>query len=96
MATRAVIVLDADNAAIGRVALMAVGMVDVSTCKIGPHVVPGAHLDKGDELGNFAFGGSTACLVFGPDVVQDVALSAIPRPGATAIRVNSRLLTFRG
>jgi phosphatidylserine decarboxylase len=96
IATRAVIILDADNASIGRVAFVAVGMVDVSTCKIGPHVTPGAHIAKGDELGHFQFGGSTACLILGPDVVQDVALPAIPRPGATPVRVNSRLLTVRG
>jgi phosphatidylserine decarboxylase len=96
MATRAVVILDADNPTIGRVAFVAVGMVDVSTCKIGPHIVPGAHVAKGDELGHFQFGGSTACLIFGPDVVQDVALAAIPRPGATPVRVNSRLLIVRG
>ncbi len=31
-------------------------------------VKEGQHLDKGDELGMFHFGGSTHCLVFGPDV----------------------------
>jgi phosphatidylserine decarboxylase len=96
VATRAVIVLDADSPAIGRVAFVAVGMVDVSTCLVAPQVVAGAHLAKGDELGHFQFGGSTACLVFGPDVVQDVALHAVPRPGATAVKVNSRLLTVTG
>jgi hypothetical protein len=63
---------------------------------LGAHVTPGAHVAKGDEIGRFQFGGSTACLIFGPDVVQDVALPAIPRPGATPVRVNSRLLTVRG
>lgn len=96
VATRAVIVLDADNAAIGRVAFIAVGMVDVSTCLIAPHVVAGAHLAKGDELGHFQFGGSTACLVMGPDVVRTVALHAVPRPGAGPVPVNSLLLTTRG
>jgi phosphatidylserine decarboxylase len=95
VATRAVIVIDADSPAVGRVAFVAVGMVDVSTCLIAPYVVPGAHLAKGDELGHFQFGGSTACLVFGPDVVQGVALHAVPRPGATPVNVNSRLLTVR-
>jgi phosphatidylserine decarboxylase len=96
VATRAVIVLDADSPAIGRVAFVAVGMVDVSTCLVAPHVVAGAHLAKGDEVGHFQFGGSTACLVLGPDVVQGVALHAVPRPGATPVRVNSRLLTVSG
>jgi phosphatidylserine decarboxylase len=77
-------------------AFVAVGMVDVSTCLIAPHLVPGAHMAKGDELGHFQFGGSTACVVFGPDVVRAVALPAVPRPGATPVKVNSPLFTVRG
>lgn len=96
VATRAVIVVDADNPAVGRVAFVAVGMVDVSTCVVAPHVVAGAHLAKGDELGHFQFGGSTACLVFGPDVVQGVALHAIPGASDGPVKVNSRLLMVRG
>jgi phosphatidylserine decarboxylase len=81
VATRAVIVLEADEPAIGRVAVVQIGMSDVSSCVIAEHVRPGAHLDKGDELGYFQFGGSTACLLFEPDVVREFAITALPQPG---------------
>lgn len=96
VATRAVFVIDADNPAVGQVAVVQVGMSDVSSCVIDPDVVPGRHLDKGDELGRFQFGGSTYCLVFGPDVVTDIALQAVPRPGASLVLVRSHLATVRG
>ena len=70
-------------------------MSDVSSCVIDPSVVPGRRLAKGDELGRFQFGGSTYCLVLGPDVVTDIALSAIPRPGASVVPVRSHLARVR-
>jgi phosphatidylserine decarboxylase len=81
VATRAVIVIEADEPAIGRVGIVQIGMSDVSGCVIDPQVTPGAHLAKGDELGYFQFGGSTACLLFEPGVIRDFALTAIPQPG---------------
>jgi phosphatidylserine decarboxylase len=81
VATRAVIVIEADDPAIGRVGIVQIGMSDVSSCVIGSDVKPGAHLAKGDELGYFQFGGSTTCQLFEPGVIRDFALSAIPQPG---------------
>ena len=95
VATRSIFVIDADNPAVGRLAVVQVGMADVSSCVINPGIVPGHHLAKGDELGRFQFGGSTYCLVLRPGVVADFALSAIPRPGASLVHVNSHLATVR-
>ncbi|GAC1611858.1 MAG: phosphatidylserine decarboxylase family protein [Mycobacteriales bacterium] len=80
VAARAVIVLRADNPAIGEIAVVAVGMSDVSTCVLHPDLVPGQHLAKGDELGHFAFGGSTHCLVLRPGAVDSFAFAALPSP----------------
>ncbi len=80
VAARAVIVLRADNPTIGEVAVVAVGMSDVSTCVLHPDLAPGRHLTKGDELGHFAFGGSTHCLVLRPGAVESFNLSALPSP----------------
>ena len=91
VATRAIFVIEADNPAVGQVAVVQVGMSDVSSCVIGDDVVPGRHLAKGAELGCFQFGGSTYCLVFEPDVVRDFALRAVPRPGASVLPVCSHL-----
>lgn len=62
MATRAVIVIEADNPDLGLVAFIAVGMVEISTCDITAKV--GQHVQKGDEIGSFHFGGSSYCLLF--------------------------------
>ncbi len=96
VATRAVIVIRADNGAIGLVAFVPVGMSDVSSCIINPEVTPGYHLDKGQEIGYFQFGGSTYCLVFEPGVIVDFAFAAIPQPhdpNAPVVPVRSRLAT---
>jgi phosphatidylserine decarboxylase len=96
VATRAVIVLEADEPAIGQVGIVQVGMSDVSSCVIEEHVKPGAHVDKGDELGYFQYGGSTACLLFEPGVIREFALAAIPQPGdpdAPLQHVRARLAT---
>ena len=74
------ILIEADNPEIGLVAFVPIGMSDVSSCLIHPHLQPGYHLAKGEELGYFQFGGSTVCLVFRPGVVQGFSLQAIPEP----------------
>ncbi|XWX00316.1 hypothetical protein V2A60_008336 [Cordyceps javanica] len=75
MATRAVIVIEADHPGLGLVAFVAVGMVEISTCEVT--VKEGQHVKKGDELGSFHFGGSSYCLLF-----QDgVELTDLPTPG---------------
>lgn len=64
--TRAVIVIEADNPAIGLMAFIGVGMTEVSTCEIT--VREGERVKKGDQIGMFHYGGSTHCLVFGDGV----------------------------
>ncbi len=62
MATRAVIIIDADNPAIGLVAFIGIGIDEVSTCEIT--VAEGQHVNKGDQTGMFHFGGSSHVLLF--------------------------------
>ena len=66
VATRSIIVIEADNPSIGLMCVVAVGMAEVSTCEIT--VNPRDYVQKGQEIGMFHFGGSTHCLIFGPDV----------------------------
>lgn len=95
VATRAIIIVDADGAA-GLVAFVAIGMSDVSACMIGDHVKPGYHLTKGEEIGYFQFGGSPYCLVFGPGVVRDVTLAAVPQPrNPSVVPVRAEIFTTR-
>ncbi|KAJ3921902.1 phosphatidylserine decarboxylase [Lentinula edodes] len=64
--TRAIIYIDADNKDVGCLVFIGVGMVEVSTCQVS--VSEGQHVNIGDELGMFRFGGSTHALIFGKDV----------------------------
>jgi phosphatidylserine decarboxylase len=94
VAARAIILIQADNPAIGLMAVVPVGMVEVSSCVIGDDIVLGKHVAKGDELGYFQFGGSTECLIFRPGVIQEFALGAIPQTGeagTAVLKVRSRL-----
>ena len=94
VATRAVILIQADDPVIGLMAFVPVGMVEVSSCMIDPKITPGYHVGKGDELGYFQFGGSTHCLVFRPGAVADFAVASIPQPHdpeAPLVNVRSRL-----
>lgn len=96
VASRAIILIEADNPEIGLVAVVPVGMVEVSSCVIGEQVVPGRHLEKGDEIGYFQFGGSTECVIFRPGAVESFALQAIPQTGTSPLHVRSYLATAPG
>lgn len=74
-ATRAIVYIEADEPAIGLMAFIGVGMVEVSTCDIT--VKAGDRVKKGDQLGMFHFGGSTHCLLFR----KGVQVTGFPKPG---------------
>jgi phosphatidylserine decarboxylase len=94
VAARAIVVIDADDPRIGRMAFVSVGMAEVSTNHVT--VTPGQHVRKGDELGMFRFGGSTHCLVFRPGVRLRWDLHGqTPGLESSNIHVNARLATVR-
>ena len=66
VATRALVFIESDNPDIGLMCALFVGMAEVSTCDVT--VYEGQHVNKGDQLGMFHFGGSTHCLIFRPEV----------------------------
>ena len=99
VATRAIILMEADNPVIGLTAFVLVGMSDVSSCMIDPKIRPGYHVGKGEGLGYFQFGGSTHCLVFRPGAIAGFSLTAIPQPHdpePRLLRVRYRLATAAG
>lgn len=75
LATRAIIILEADNPKIGLMAFIGIGMDEVSTCEIT--VKEGQYIKKGEQLGMFHFGGSTHCLLFR----KGVKLEGFPEVG---------------
>ena len=90
---RALIFIEADNPDIGLMCVMPVGMAEVSSCDIT--VQPGQHVEKGDELGMFHFGGSTHCLIFRPGV--NLVFTSYEPSGLSAgnVRVNAELAVVR-
>ena len=64
VATRGIILIQADNPNIGMMACVFIGMCEVSSCEFS--VSKGSHITKGQEIGSFHFGGSTHSLVFRP------------------------------
>ena len=96
VAARAIILIEADDPVIGLMAFVPVGMSEVSSCNINSNIAPGYHVDKGEELGYFQFGGSTHCLVFRPGAIAEFTLAAVPQPhdpNAPLVRVRSKLAT---
>jgi phosphatidylserine decarboxylase len=88
LAARAVVVINCDDPAIGKVGCVFVGMADVSSCIID--ALPGQHVRKGDELGFFQYGGSTFCLVFEPGVI-DGFIEKPPFDGKPPVKVNAAI-----
>ncbi|EXJ56429.1 phosphatidylserine decarboxylase [Cladophialophora yegresii CBS 114405] len=91
-ATRAIMFFEADNPAIGLMAFLGIGMCEVSTCEMTVQV--GQHVNKGDQIGMFHFGGSTHCLMFRKGVELEGFPEATPEhnvPVRSALaRVQSR------
>jgi phosphatidylserine decarboxylase len=69
--TRAIFFIEADDKKIGMVCVMPIGMVEISSCVIHEEIKRGYHVEKGEELGYFQFGGSTHCLIFQPGAIKD-------------------------
>jgi phosphatidylserine decarboxylase len=65
-ATRLLIFIQADNEKVGLIAVLLVGMAEVSSCEA--FVKEGQSIKKGEEIGTFHYGGSTHCLIFRPQI----------------------------
>ncbi|ROV86775.1 hypothetical protein VSDG_10205 [Cytospora chrysosperma] len=66
VATRGIIYIEAQNPNIGLMAIVFIGMAEVSSCEFTVKV--GQDVTKGQQLGMFHFGGSSHCMVFRPGV----------------------------
>lgn len=98
VAARAIFVIEAADPTVGLMALVLIGMGEVSSCVIRPEMRPGRRVRKGEEIGHFQYGGSSHCLVFRPGAVGEFAVGAIPDPhtgSAPVVRVGARLATAR-
>jgi len=86
--TRALIFIEADEPAIGLLCFVAVGKAEVSSCVVG--VKEGQHVDKGEEIGFFQFGGSLIvwCSVLGQS--RSLHYRQPPREKIARIRLSSK------
>ncbi|KAL3426833.1 hypothetical protein PVAG01_00342 [Phlyctema vagabunda] len=62
VATRGIIFIQADDPDIGLMAIVFIGMAEVSSCEF----TVGKRITKGQEIGMFHFGGSSHCMLFRP------------------------------
>ena len=95
VAARGIIVIDADNEALGTVVFIPIGMVDVSTVDLAP--MQGKEwVQNGDNIGTFHFGGSSHLLIFEPGKQLAFDLQGIqPDPnGNEFLNVRSRIATL--
>ncbi len=94
VASRGLVFIEADNPKIGLMAVMFIGMAEVSSNEIT--VYEGQHVNKGDQLGMFHFGGSTHTLIFRPQVNVDFDLRGqTPGLNSNNIPVRARIATVR-
>ncbi len=96
VAKRGVAYIQPDDPTIGLIALVMIGMAEVSSVDFDDL----EHFEKGQEIGRFHFGGSTHCLIFGPGVKFHPDTIAVPRdpshvePVQDAVPVCKRLGTL--
>ncbi|MBQ9009870.1 MAG: phosphatidylserine decarboxylase [Clostridia bacterium] len=64
--TRGVVIIETDAG--GYVAIIPVGMCQVSSVNFEKSIVPGARVEKGDPLGYFLFGGSDIVMLFSKEL----------------------------
>lgn len=60
--TRTIFFIEPEDSSIGHIALIFVGLTEVSSCMAT--IAEGASVKRGEEIGYFAFGGSTCCILF--------------------------------
>ena len=90
ISTRALIFIEADDKDLGLVCFVGVGLGEVSTCNI--IVQKDQKLKKGEEIGQFHFGGSTFCLLFEPGVTVTPLEQPDPKdPSKTIPLVGSKV-----
>lgn len=77
--TRTILFIEPENPAIGDVAMVFVGLTEVSSCVAT--VKNGDLVQRGDEIGYFAFGGSTCCILFDRSKIASLNITDSPELG---------------
>lgn len=88
--TRGLVIIQSSDPVIGLVAVMPIGITEISSVTI--QIAVGQNVQKGEELGFFSYGGSSMALVFQPGAIKRFMYTSPPNHenGAT-IKVNSKI-----
>ncbi len=82
--TRGIVIIDSGDRAIGKVAVVPIGITEVSSVKHvyqdGTPVKVGDEVEKGQEIGRFSLGGSTLALIFQPGAIKEWHPDFVPWP----------------
>lgn len=92
--TRALIFIESDVPSIGMIAVIPIGITEISSISI--QVKAGQRVKKGDELGYFSYGGSSMALVFQPGAIKNFSVSPSKGGGANnrpILKVNGQIAT---
>ena len=79
--TRALIFIKSDDPDIGHVCVMPIGITEISSISL--QVKVGDKVKKGQELGMFSYGGSSMCLIFQPNTIDQFTI-VDPKPGSNS------------
>lgn len=92
--TRGLVLIEADEPAIGTVCVMPIGITEISSIR---HTVSvGQHVKKGEELGRFSYGGSSLAVIFQKDKVDYYTVVPPYDPDKEVkIKVNSQIAAAR-
>jgi phosphatidylserine decarboxylase len=95
VAARGIVYIQADNPQIGLIAIVFIGMAEVSSCEFS--VYEGQHVTKGQSVGTFHFGGSSHCILFRKGANVEFKLPPDNPPGLKAYNlfVNSELAVVK-
>lgn len=95
--TRGLVFIESEDPVIGMVCVIPIGITEISSVSI--QVKSGDKLKKGDELGNFSYGGSSMALVFQPGAIDHFTVKAPPKGSnpddGPPIEVNARIAVAR-
>jgi phosphatidylserine decarboxylase len=71
--TRTIVFIESENPSIGQIALVFVGLTEVSSCNAT--IKKGDSVQRGEEIGHFAFGGSTCCILFDREKIAALSIT---------------------
>ncbi len=98
--TRGLIYIKGDDPALKTVCVIPIGITEISSVRFNDDITPNSPVKKGQELGSFSYGGSTLCLLFQPDVVQNFVVQPSGKldtggQETSVVRVNAQIATAR-